>query len=43
MVESICFSKQPTQQNLCVLSPLQLQISLQLHNQLSQIRYQIKA
>ena len=38
-----CSSKQPNQQNLCFLGLLQLQISLQLHNQLSQTRHQIKA
>ena len=43
MVQSIRSSKQRNQQNLCFLSPLQLQISLLLHNQLSQIRHQIKA
>ena len=42
-VQSIRSSKQPNQQNLCFLGSLQLQISLQLHNQLSQIKYQIKA
>ena len=40
---AIRFSKQPSQQNLCFVDPLQLQISLELHNQLNQIRYQIKA
>ena len=35
--------KQPNQPNLCFLGPLQLQIPLQVHNQLSQIGYQIKA
>ena len=42
-VQSIGSSKQPNEQNLCFLGPLQLQISLQLHNHLSQIKYKIKA
>ena len=42
-VQSIRSSKQPNQQNLCFLGSLQLQISLWLHNKLSQIRYQMKA
>ena len=43
IVQSIRSSEQPNQQNVCFLCPLQLQISLQLYNQLSKIRYQIKA
>ena len=42
-VQSVRSFKQPNQQNLCFVDPLQLQISLELHNQLNQIRYQIKA
>ena len=42
-VQSNRSSKQPNHPNLCFLGLLQLQVSLRLHNQLSQIKYQTKA